>query len=257
MYEYKTFAYLDVQKTASRFIVSVFDKFCKEDAVKKDRHASLAKDYDPSKFYFLSVRDPLDQYISLYSFGCLGKGQVSEWMRRLGLGQFYDQTWSGFECWLECILDPANSEFMGSEYHTVSKWIGWQSYRVLRLAIPDFHDAAANCRSKDDLKRLYDEMNVVGHVIRYENLRDDLCSLITDKLSYCMRSKQALRYARNAPPLNASDRVDRYMATRELGPKIRKLLERREWLLDDTFGYGPKATRGTGRATGRSLESPA
>ena len=65
--------------------------------------------------------------------------------------------------------------------------MGFQSYRVMRLCVPDYSTAANARHSKRELRRLYEETNVVDFVIRYESLQDDLCDLLATALDYCVR----------------------------------------------------------------------
>ena len=235
MYEFETFVYLDVQKTASTFITSVLEQYCTEGVVRKIRHGGLKKDFDRSKLYFVSVRDPLDQYLSLYSFGCRGQGQLFNLMWEQGQGELYDSTWNGFEYWLEYVLDPSNEVLTERGYQSAAPWIGFQSYRVLRLCVPNYPVESKNRQSRNEFRRLYEEANVVHFVIRYETLQVDLCHLLANTLDYCMRLPDALEFIRNSPPINASERIDQYVDGSKLRPRVRRLLERREWLLGDLF----------------------
>jgi hypothetical protein len=238
MFEFETFAYLDMPKTASSFICTVLQKFCNERKVCKTGHVGPTKDFDSSKFYFISVRDPLDLYISLYSHGCGGKGMLRSKMAQKGLSGLYDGTWSGFEFWLKFVLDPENERLMERQYRPVAKWIGFQSYRALNLLIPDFSEAAKSCKSPYDFRRLYEERSIAKYVVRFENLRNDLCTLLSEKLSNSVRLQEALAYVREAPPLNRSERIDSFSASCQLKAGTRKFLDERERLFKDIFGYG-------------------
>jgi hypothetical protein len=235
MYEFETFVYLDVQKTASTFIGSVLERYCTENVVKKVRHGGLKKNFDRSKLNFISVRDPLDQYLSLYSFGCTGQGQLFSLMWERGQSELYDCSWRGFEYWLEYVLDPANEILMDRGYQAAAPWIGFQSYRMLRLCVPNYVAASKNRQSRKEFRQLFEEANVVHFVIRYETLRDDLCDLLENLLDYCTRLPEALEFIRNSPPINASDRIAEEADSARLRPRVRRLLERREWLLGDLF----------------------
>jgi len=235
MYEFETFTYLDVQKTASSFIASVLEQYCTEGMVKKVRHGGLNGGYDRSKMYFISVRDPLDQYLSLYSFGCKGMGQLFDLMSAKGLVDFYDYSWGGFERWLEYVLDPEHEVLNEKGYMSAASWIGFQSYRVMRLSVPNYPVESMNRSSKNDLRRMYEQTNVVSFVIRYETLQDDLCELFATRLDYCMRVPEALEFIRNSPPINPSERIDDHMDSLKLRPRVKRLLEKREWLLGDLF----------------------
>lgn len=253
MYEFETFAYLEVPKTASTFICTALKVLCTEKKIRKTGHFGPPKDYDPAKFHFISVRDPLDLYISLYSFGCNDAGALRVQMNRQGLSGLYDRTWSGFEFWLKFILSPANKSLLDPEYQRVADWVGFQSYRVLSHAIPDFAEAAKTCNSAQDLRRLYEERNVAAYTVRYESLRRDLCTLFNGRLRDSMRWERAAQYVLGAPPLNRSERIDHFMPDPQLGAKIRKILDRREWLLRDYFGYGAQPTKRPNPGIGSSL----
>jgi len=235
MYEFETFVYLDVQKTASTFIASVLEKYCTEGVIRKARHGGLGRDFDRAKLYFISVRNPLDQYLSLYSYGCKGYGQLFGLMCGRNRAELYDYTWRGFENWLEYVLDPVNEVLFEQGYRSAARWIGFQSYRVLRLCVPNYPVEAKTRQSKNQLRRLYEETNVIQFVIRYETLQDDLCHLLANTLDYCMRLPEALDFVRNSPPINPSERLDQYIAGRELRPRVKRLLDQREWLLGDLF----------------------
>ena len=77
MVEYETFAYLALQKTGSTFIVEFLRRFCGEKLIYLEKHKPVpAERHRREKLYVISVRNPLDQYISLYSFGVEKKGDA-------------------------------------------------------------------------------------------------------------------------------------------------------------------------------------
>lgn len=100
MHEFETFTFLDVQKTGSTFVSHFLSEFCTEEVMKYKKHKRVEDSYDPNKFYFITVRNPLDQYISLYSHGCAGMGGLARRLRKRGHGGLYDSTWDGFRRWL-------------------------------------------------------------------------------------------------------------------------------------------------------------
>src|SRR5690348_5607186 len=139
MHEFRTFAYLPVQKTGTTFISRLLEKFSKEELVRLESHQPMDANCDRAKFYFISVRHPLDAYISLYSYGTRKRGKMSHKMIKLGLGDFYDRTESGFNKWLSYVLQPENTSVLDRHFAKlgngrVAELIGLQSYRYLRLA---------------------------------------------------------------------------------------------------------------------------
>ncbi len=116
MHEFKTFVYLDIQKTGSTFITTLLEKFFPEHEVRKRRHIGMEKEFDTSKFHFISVRDPLDQYVSLYSYGCETKGKIFRRLNDREQGDLYDGTWDGFCRWLDFVLRPGNAHLIDARY---------------------------------------------------------------------------------------------------------------------------------------------
>lgn len=246
MLEYESFAYLDVQKTGSTFITAFLDKFSAEHEVRRLQHAAMPADYDRAKFYFISARDPLDQYISLYSYGCEGRGSFFFKMKHRGHDGLYDGTWRGFCYWLDFVLRPENANLLGEQgYGTaasanLTRLIGYQTYRVLNLAIPDVHQALKDCRTRADVREVYKTANIATFTIRFQNLREDLAKLVTTRLrGSIMNLEQALEFIHTQEPMNTSERIDWYGAGRELRGKLLRLLHKREKLLYAEFGFQP------------------
>ncbi len=259
MHEFESFVYLDVQKTGSSFICSFLKNFCSEKEIRVELHAGMRADCDKSKLYFMSVRGPLDQYLSLYSFGCQGDGQLFQRLQTRGYGDFYDGTWHGFCHWLAFVLEPENAGMLGAGYRTkhsdrTSELIGYQSYRVLSLAIPDANALLAGCQSKESMRDVYKTHSLVGYTIKHKSLRANLAKLVRTKLRHCIPDQAgALKFIHTEEPHNASDRVDRYASSLQLGKKLKQRLLEREWLLYEEFGYKPKPA--ADQATAQSRES--
>jgi hypothetical protein len=202
----------------------------------------LDRDYDSKKFYFISVRDPLDLYISLFSYGCEAKGNLFRRLHNKGLGVLYDGTWEGFQYWLEFILDPENAHFLERRYSKsdggVSGMVGYQSYRVLGLAIPHGIEELSKCGNSSDIRAVYESRSVVSYAIKYEQFCEDICTLLRDKLRYSVSNiEEAVHYVQTQKARNPSDRIDRYESTAVISKRLRRLLEDREWLLHESFGY--------------------
>jgi hypothetical protein len=243
MYEFETFVYLDVQKTGSTFICNFLRDFCTEKEICKEQHAGISENCDRSKFYFMSVRDPLDQYLSLYSYGCQTAGALYQRLERKGHGNLYNGTWRGFRSWLRFVLEPDNARLLGdgygkSRFGATSKFVGLQSFRILTLAIPGAAHVLAACESKEEIVSVYKRNNIVNYTIKNETIRADLTELINTKLRGSISNLgEAMRFIEAEEPHNPSDRVDRYEANPSLGSRLRHLLEEREWLMYEEFGY--------------------
>jgi hypothetical protein len=242
MHEYESFVYLDVQKTGSSFISSVLKKYCSERLIRKIPHKPVDERVCETKFCFISIRNPLDQYISLYSFGAQAAGKMFRGLNKKGYGDLYDGTWGGFKAWLGFVLRPENSHLLGDRAYVatggVSDLIGIQSFRVLALAIPRSLDILKLCRTREDISDAYRVNNIVSFTVRQESLRKDLATLLTTKLRNSITNlDEALRFVNAAEPRNQSDRVDRYEEDPQLNDRLRRLLREREWALYQLFGY--------------------
>jgi hypothetical protein len=101
MYESTSFIYLDLEKTGTNFIVDFRERFKGEGRRERTAAEAPARNADDKKLRFISVRDPLEQYISLYSFGCGGKGALSHRMKKKGRGGLYEGTSGSFRKWLQ------------------------------------------------------------------------------------------------------------------------------------------------------------
>ncbi|HEY5049172.1 MAG TPA: sulfotransferase family 2 domain-containing protein [Rhizomicrobium sp.] len=243
MYEFDTFAFLDVQKTGSTFIISVLKKFCTEKTIRKEKHAGFESDFDPDKFYFISVRNPIDQYLSLYSYGCSSKGKLFLRMQKNDLSHFYDKTWNGFSAWLDFMLDSENAPLLkgvygGGNLGGIARLVGLQSYRVLALAVPDTQTAFAGAATSSDVWTTFQSKNIANYTVKNETLRADLSELLRTRLKNSMSDLDAaLDFIASADSRNMSERVDRSEDFPPLDARQLRMVEEREWLLYRAFGY--------------------
>ena len=243
MHEFETFVYLGVQKTGTTFISALLEKFSREKELVHNTHQPMGAGYDPNKFYFISVRDPLDAYLSLYSYGSEAKGRMHNNFARDGIQSFYDGTMEGFSEWLNYVLRPRHAAQLDKPFANMGEGktcelIGFQSWRYLRLAIAQPPSTLGACTSEDEIRMLYKEKKLPRFVVRYEKFVEDLTTLVRGPLAYAMTDVDAaVEYIRTAQPLNASDRVDRYHSEIALGRRLSRRLLEREWFLHEEFGY--------------------
>jgi hypothetical protein len=244
MQEFETFVYLDVQKTGSTFIAKLLRRFCSEKEVLIKRHKAAGRRYDRGKFYFISIRNPKDQYVSLYSHGCDGSGALYNRLRKLGHGDLYDDsTWRGFRRWLKFVVQPDNAALLDRAYGragggSIGQMIGFQSYRFLELAMLKPVKTLLSCKTRDDVLKAYDSGKIARFTVRNESLTADMEQLLTTHLRNSITDLDgALRHLREGRHLNVSNRIDRYEDNPDLGPNIRRLLVEREWFLHELFDY--------------------
>ncbi|HWA03876.1 MAG TPA: hypothetical protein VG819_10140 [Rhizomicrobium sp.] len=243
MHEFRTFVYLDMQKTGSSFISAVLDRFCTEESIRLWGHKPMESDCDRSKFYFISVRNPIDAYLSLYSYGCQSQGGLRTRLAKHDLDRLYDGTMEGFGEWLRYLLKPKNIDVLFGTYArlaggAVAELLGLQSFRYLRLALPDPTALLSGCRTRDDIRAVYREHRLPQAVIRHETFARDLCALLEGPLRHAIGDLEgAVNFVRHSPPINASERIDLFESEIALGNAVRRRFFEREWFLHEEFGY--------------------
>jgi hypothetical protein len=165
MHEFQTFVYLGMQKTGTTFISNFLRRFSKEKELVQEPHKPVGPETDRSKFFFISVRDPLDAYLSLYSYGSEAKGKMRNRFARDGIEKnFYDGTMEGFRDWLNYVLRIRNAAQLDKSYANMGnsrtcEIIGFQSWRYLRLALPTPSATLALCKTDEDVRALYKAEN--------------------------------------------------------------------------------------------------
>ncbi|GGA24615.1 hypothetical protein GCM10011498_27040 [Amylibacter cionae] len=243
MLDYGSFCYLDVQKTGSSFIVDFLGRHASEEPVKfvKHRRVSFKRaKQDQATFYFITARDPLDQYKSLYYFGLTKTG--SPIRRRLdahfsGGDSLYADGPAGFPKWLEFMLDPQNAHFYEAPYaDTHSGMFGYMTYRYLTLALPGKHKELNGFKDRDQVVRRYKNKGLPQAVIRNESLNADLADLIKSHLGPYLSDAVAAvnELITSDARVNASNRSE---AKDVLSDDLLRAVQEREWFLFQQLGY--------------------
>lgn len=230
MIEFDTFCYLQNQKTGCSFVEAWLRKFSKEDVVRYEKHRP-APARKPGKFYFVSVREPLDAYLSLFNYGLDGKGELFERLRAAGHGELYAQGLAGFERWLTFVLDPANAALVYSKDCVAAAGVvGLMSARFLRLASLGFGRRAGQLHSEADVEADASANRLVDAVIKYETMREELAALVAGPLRRSFADVPAAVAWLDTPRINPSTRRDRDEAL-ILSDATRARMMSREWFL--------------------------
>jgi hypothetical protein len=240
VYAFPAFVYLDVQKTGSGFVVEFLNRFARDEPVAFGRHKPVAI-HDPDKFHFITCRDPLDQYLSLYSFGRAGQGGFR---KRQGPGM-YDGTAAGFSAWLRSALDdrPRDrddaNEMRRYAKSGLAPFIGFQSFRFLHMSFAAPWAVLAECRSAGDLRAAFRTKRIWNEAIRSEELSSALASLVKRVLApHLTDVDAALAWLAAGERSNESERVDK-AAGFTVSDDDRRLVQEREWLFFEELGYAP------------------
>ena len=198
MDDFGKYCYLDVQKTGSTFI----GKFLRECSIRPSlmskKHATVqhgfnrnhkgnfsqAGCYRQNTYYFNSVRNPLNYYVSLYNFGCDGRGGLYLSLRRIGKDDFYTGSVAHFYAWMDFLLDEQKLSLIDQGYHHVSKTrLGLLSYRFILLSMASPIQKLALANNLDEALALFEAENIAAFTIRTEHMIEDLSKLVFDELS--------------------------------------------------------------------------
>lgn len=240
MIEFDSLCYLQNQKTGCTFVETLLRKFCSEGIVRYEKHRA-APVRKPGKFYFVSVREPLDAYLSLYNFGLDGKGELFERLSAAGHGHLYAAGIDGFGAWLEFVLDAVNAPLVYPQRGvSLARELGLMSFRFLRLATLGFEQAAASLQDKAAIRAFAERERLVDTVIRYESMVQELQELLKGPLRHAFAGlPAALDWLEQSPRINASTRRDGKQNV-ALPKLLLKKLHEREWYLYSTHYADPK-----------------
>jgi len=246
VYEYENIAYLDLQKTGTTTIVYALRELLAEEEIYADVHGPIPSNFDRNKNCFVSIREPLSTYISLFNFGCGSKkGTLYHALRKKSLEHYYERTLAAFERWLEFVLDPTNATLLGGLYAKQFPFecAGLMTFRLLYLSIPRSIHRLAKCSKNQDLSRLLERKRRFSQYVRTEHLYDDLFQILRhweDELRLKSPLTSADDLVASLKTRNVSQKIDG-LAADAVSPRMRQLVREREWLIYQEFGYDAHA----------------
>ncbi len=229
---YPSFVYLQNHKTGCTFVEAFLRRFCAEPLLAYDKHAVLAA--APGKFCFANVREPMDLYRSLFTYGLDGRGLVFQRLRRLGHGSLYEQGPDGFADWLSFVLRPEHAPLLSERYrpHT-ARHMGLMTWRLLRLACPGFEEHALRISDPASLPQWIAQHWGLDFVVRQERLKEDLAALTRGALAGVIADPaRALDWLSQAQPINASEADASHVS---LPPVLVRQVQKREAFIYERF----------------------
>lgn len=241
MHEFENIAFLDQQKTGTTTIVKALRLLLDETEIHSDIHGPVPRGFDKTKKCFVSVREPVSLYISLFKFGAGSRGTLFSKMRKRGLSDYYEPSLESFEDWLAYVLDPANANSLGREYAAScqAERIGMLTFRLINMSIPKSLSRMEEFSNRTKLERVFERRHVYSEYVRTERLYEDLFAVLRH-----WESGIKLK----APLTTVEDMIDKIktrnvsqkiegLSVQNVSPKLRDLVRQREWLLYKTFGY--------------------
>lgn len=199
-------------------------------------HGALRQPPDDGAFCFMSLRDPVDHYVSLYRFGCSGKGGMFKRQRAAGRAEhLYGRGPDGFADWVDFMTDPSNASMIDPRYARASpQMYGLMTFRYLYLAIPGLLKLGRGLASREDLRRLFAAHSCVSTYVRKENLNADLLALSRSHLRPFIKNvTQCEEFLRDPERVNVTEAPPISTVAPDVIARIRK----REWFVYETFGY--------------------
>lgn len=235
MDDFGTLVYLDVQKTSSTFISQFLADTLSIKRLSFIKHGRIGNEYSDTKSYFISVRDPFEQYLSLFKYGCDGKGGLFQTLKRGGREDLYRRNSTAFEHWLNFVLSADHAHLLGEGYDAIdNNLIGFQSFRFLILSFQHSLLKMKSVNNYDDLRQLYETQKIHKFVVRNENINHDLRQLISSlPQSIVKESLSIRRYLRQSPKLNISKKLD--IKIESLNKDTIAILKQKERFLFETF----------------------
>lgn len=226
MHDFGKIVYLDLQKTGSNFVSQFLRAACIHPERGLQKHSWVDADYREDSIYFITVRQPVMLYSSLYRFGLDQRGGVYVNLRVAGMLSVY----SSFETFTDFLLDPANAVFLHPHYdRRIAEEMGFMSFRFLLLNLQAPVGRIGRCVEQGQPLSSLMQQSIINHVLKNESLNFDLLRLSTETLPEHFDRDRARAFLAAAPRANPSK-----MAADALRIESRELLDRvaaREQLL--------------------------
>ncbi|MBC7985633.1 MAG: hypothetical protein H7X93_03040 [Sphingomonadaceae bacterium] len=210
-------------------------------AIKYVKHApisTLAQRGDGDKLFFITARDPLSQYQSLYFYGCRGNGRTFRQIARSEYDHLalYDGTEAGFARWLMLIATPGGRDIIAELYPPeCAELYGPVTFCFLYLSFVTPARKLPKWLDRDRLPGQYEKKRLHRHVLRCESLNDDLAALAEGDLAPFLRDPggAAARLRESRERRNSNSKRKPITVSNEL----KALVQEREWFMYDVLGY--------------------
>jgi len=177
MLEYSDFTYLELQKSGSTQIIKLFQEYIPDKVLSHTKHYAV-RHAKPGHLYVISVRNPIELYLSLYKYGLDQRGNFHRFMKTEGCGHYYSGDYDGFRDWMFKIYEKPSAgsgvQLEGYSNEYLEKFnLGLFSYRLYKLSTNRFRRVLKNSGDLSDLKSQAEDNRLVNFVIRNEYLEID------------------------------------------------------------------------------------
>lgn len=201
MHDFGKLVYLDLPKTGSNYVSAFLRHASRFREVKFKKHGWIGNDYREDATYFITVREPLSLYSSLYRYGLDQNGDVYE---RLAANRSLN-AYSSFDQFVDFVLQPRNAALLGFDYNErIAQEIGFMSFRYLKLSLQhpmkQIQSQIAADKPITDLRMNF----ITRYVLKNEHLNEELSKLSLQWLPDFFYSDKAIEFLKSAEKINAS-----------------------------------------------------
>ena len=237
MFVNQRLVYLELHKTGCTQVDELLSRLV--DGRQIGKHNRL--DFDPGERRVIgSIRSPWAWYVSLWAFGCEGKGEVFD--NTVTARRARARAWRAcyedvhdpdlFRSWLLRVLDPDHARDVLPQFAAtrLSRHAGLLTYRYLWLY--SRRPRGLKRLREAELARFDDEQNLLTDVIRNEQLESDLVAALR-RAGYTLEQDQ-LAGLGEMPRTNVSEHgpVGRYYDA-----STAELVRERDRLIVEKYGY--------------------
>jgi hypothetical protein len=268
MFKSDQLIYIEMQKTGSTHIVSLLSKLFHGEKIGKHNAATQAQITD-NMYFISSIRNPWDWYLSLWTFGVQGKGDLRRQLTHKHVLHSLKQTiknpkgnypilfqellkntilWrdvydsgdnvGSFRKWLRLIHDPSNSHFIGEGYGAtkITSFCGLMTYRYICLCCQNIGKLTnlSLISNYADLVQFEKNNCYIDFFVRQESLEENLCEAV-DKVRPLTHKEKEFIYG--AKKTNTSKRS--LMILDYYDEVSIELIRNRDRFLIEKFGYSP------------------
>ncbi len=197
------FVYFDLQKTGSSHMLKILSQLPSLNSTVLDKHAlyhtipeDLVSDFQ-SILKIGTIRNPWDWYVSIWAFGCLGRGGLHYRLTKVpklssysGMKEFlfhsskrrewkrvYKDSFNPelFRDWLKNLLNEKKTDFReGYNESPISGFAGLLTFRFLKIYSYDFMKKSAGITDLNMLTEFDKENNFIDIMLKTETLHTSL-----------------------------------------------------------------------------------
>lgn len=226
MHDYGKIAYLDLHKSGSTYVSRFLRFCCTLEELRFSKHDWVRDDYNPACFYFISIRNPVGLYSSLYRYGLERKGGVFHRLEHQNLLSCYES----FNSFTRLLLDVDAATSIDPEYTTeIARQIGFMSFRFMTLSLQNPRRQIGNAVRNGRPIRSLEKNFITSFELKTEHLADNLRTLATDIQPQYFDREKVARFLDENTRINESSIPDE--SNDALTDDLRQIISVKEELL--------------------------